>query len=114
VRRIGRDVYGFARPHQRPGAAEGGPDLAFQNTERLLKIVPVRRWPASGWNVYIDQAELACRVFSRKKNSIGISHQTDVPDALGVRVRGDEFSGEVVWRKFRRRLVLLIGHSVTS
>jgi len=74
VRGVGWDMYGLARPHHHRCAAEGGLDFAFEDAERLLEIVPVRRRAASGRNMHVDQAKSARGLFSRKENSIRISH----------------------------------------
>jgi hypothetical protein len=71
------NVRGLARSHRRFGAAECSLDPAFQNDERLLEIVTMRRWAAARRNTRIDQAKAARGVGPRQKNRVGVAYQTE-------------------------------------
>ena len=108
---------GFASLHHYLCATEGCLDFAFEDGERLLEIVPVRRRAASGRNMHIDQAESACSIVARKKNCICISYQADVANIFArVGSHAGEFSAQVVGRKSRcwqGRNGWFIGHAFT-
>ena len=78
MRRIRRDIHGLARSHHRLRAAEGRLEFTFEDDERLLEIVPVRRGASPGRDVHIDEAELARRIVARKENRISIPNDADV------------------------------------
>ena len=109
------DIYGVARSEQQLRPTESCLEFAFQDGERLLEIVPVRRRTASGRNMHIDQAESSCSIVARKEDRICISYHADVANIFaGVRSRGGEFSVEVVRRKsrtWRHGNGLFIGHA---
>jgi hypothetical protein len=78
VRGIGRDVDGLAGFHGSFFAAESGLDLALEDCEGLLKIMPVR-WRAATWrDVHVDQAVSAVGVFACQQKRIGVADQADV------------------------------------
>jgi hypothetical protein len=100
VRCIRWDIYGFARSQHYLRATEGCLEFAFEDDERFLEIVPVRRGAASGRNMHIDQAELARGIVARKENRVCIAYHAEVANIFpGVRSRGGEFPAEVVGRK---------------
>jgi hypothetical protein len=71
-------VDGLARPHYLPSAAKYKLKSAFQQRERLVKIVSVRRRPSTRRHVHIDQTKPPGRFLPRKKNRVRISSQPDV------------------------------------
>jgi hypothetical protein len=78
VRRIGRNMNGLADTCNRLYSSKGSLDLAFENDERVLKIVPVRRWAAARWDMHIDKAEASSCVFPCQKDRVSVSYQSDV------------------------------------
>jgi hypothetical protein len=48
VRRVGRNMNRLARAGNGLHAAKRSLDLALENNEGLLDVVPVRRWPVAG------------------------------------------------------------------
>ena len=65
VRRIGRNMNGLASTCNGLYSSKCSLDLAFEDDEGLLKVVPVRRWAAARWDMHIDKAEAASSVFPR-------------------------------------------------
>src|SRR5690606_16290362 len=82
-----------------PLLAEGELHFARQDGERLLKIVPVRRRPAAGWDMHVDQAVLAAGLLARKQHGVGITDETEVDLAGIVRVNHPKLACEIIWRK---------------
>src|SRR6184192_2053570 len=54
--RVRRNVNGFPRAHNGLLAAEVGFDLAFEDCERFLKVMPMRAWPSARRNQHIDKS----------------------------------------------------------
>src|SRR5947207_8805626 len=50
-------------------------DLALQNDEGLLKIVPMRGWASAWRNMHVDHTEEAVCVVSGNGDCIGIANQ---------------------------------------
>jgi hypothetical protein len=69
---------GLARTCNRLYSSKGSLDLAFENDEGLLKVVPVRRWPSTRWDMHVDKAEASRCVLSRQKNGVRVPNQPDV------------------------------------
>ena len=84
--------------------AERHPHLAVQDGEHLLEVVPVRRRPAAGRDVHVDQGVLAVRVLAGHQDRVRVADQPDVRQALVVVwPRDGELAGQVVGR-YRIRL----------
>ncbi len=100
MRRVRRDAYSLAGVHGRFFSAEGGFNLAFQDGEGFLEVVPMRRWAAPGRNVHVDQAITAAGVGGREEDGVGVSNESDVREAL-VRIgpRDLEAAGKVIGGK---------------
>ena len=64
--RVGGNVYGFTRAHDRLLTAESSFDLAFENRKRFLEIVSVRTWASAGRDEHINQAIAAIGVVARQ------------------------------------------------
>jgi hypothetical protein len=56
IRRVGGDVDGLPGAYDRLFAAEGGFNLAVEEGEGLLEIMPVGRRSTAGRDVHVDQA----------------------------------------------------------
>ena len=78
MRGVGGYVDGLAGVGGGAFTAEGGLDLALEEDEGFFKIVPVRGWAAAGWDVHVDEAELAGGVFAAQEDGVGIAHQAEV------------------------------------
>jgi hypothetical protein len=87
VRRIGRDVDGFACFHGSFFAAESGLDLALQDCEGFFEIMAVR-WRAAAWrDVHVDEAIVAVGVVACHQKRVGIADEADVwKRCLGFRL----------------------------
>jgi hypothetical protein len=97
VRRVGRDVDRLTCSDDRLLAAKGDFDFACEQGERLLEVVTVRRRPAAGRNVHVDQAVVAIGVVPREQNCVGIPREGDVGQFLvGVWPRDLEAPVEVL------------------
>lgn len=82
VRRVRGDVDGLAGSHGRFHSSKGSLDLAFQDDERFLEIVAVRRRPTARRNIHIDQAIASIRIFPGEEDCVGVPHQRDVRQIL--------------------------------
>jgi len=82
VRRVGGNVAGLARPGSRVHAPESKRHLTFQQNERFLEIVTVRRRTASWWDVHVDHAEPSGGIVTAQKDRVGVSSDADVAQAL--------------------------------
>src|SRR5882724_1023127 len=101
VRGVGRNIDYLAGPHRLLLAAKRGLDFAFQNRERLLKIVPMRRRAAAGRNVHVDQAVTPGGVLTREKNRVCVASHANVRKRRIVRVSKREAARRIVWRNAR-------------
>jgi hypothetical protein len=99
VRCVRRDVDGFACLHAQLSSSKCGFDLALQDNERLLKIMPVGRRTAAQRNMHIDKAESPGRIFPREQYRVRVSHQSDVRQILIVRSRNRQSPAQNVRRK---------------
>src|SRR6266516_1717180 len=103
--RVRRNVNGFPRAHDGLLAAEVGFDLAFEDCERFLKVMPMRAWPSARRNHHINKAIAPIGVIARQKNRVGVSHQCVVRQTLVlVRPREHQVSLQIVGRYRRDRL----------
>src|SRR5439155_22950705 len=103
--RVRRNANGFPRAHDGLLAAEVGFDLAFEDCERFLKVMPMRTWASARRNHHIDKAIASIGVMARQKNRVGVSHQCAVRQTLVlVRPREHEVSLQIVGRYRRDRL----------
>src|ERR1035438_8800918 len=96
VRRVSRNMHGLARCMGRFFSPEDRLNLAFENDEGLLKVVPVRRWAATWRDVHIDEAETPGCVVPAQKCRIGVTYQTDVNWNLLIGTRHDEVTGWII------------------
>src|SRR6266480_5612744 len=116
--RVRWNVNGFPRAHDGLPAAEVGFDLAFEDREGFLKVMPMRAWPSARRNHHIDKAIAAIGVVARQKNRVGVSHQCDVRQTLVlVRPREHQVSLQIVGRYRRDRLggyCVLVHKSIRS
>src|SRR5437764_12314642 len=88
--RVRRNVNGFPRVHNGLLAAEVRFDLAFEDCERFLKVMPMRAWPSARRNHHINKAIAPIGVIARPKNRVGVSHYSYVWHTL-VLVRSDDY-----------------------
>ena len=99
---VGRDVDRGPGLHGVPFAAEGELDLAFEDGEHLLEVVPVRRRAAAGRDVHVDQAVATSGVVAREQDRVGVSDEPDVGQALvGVGPRDRQAPFGIVGRDRR-------------
>lgn len=84
MRSVRRHMDGFANSNNGLLAAKGGLELAFQNNERLLEVVTMRRGSATLRNMHIDQAKTSRRIFSAEQNGICVSNHSQVLTAAVV------------------------------
>ena len=77
---IGRNVDRRAGPHRLGFAAEGDLELALEEGEHLLEIMPMRRRPAAVGHDHVDQAVAPRRLSARHENAIGVAHDRDMAD----------------------------------
>ena len=63
-------------------APEGSFDLTFQDGEGLFKVVAVRGRTAAGRNMHVYEAITTVSVVAREQDGVGISHKSDVGQAL--------------------------------
>jgi hypothetical protein len=83
-------------------AAKGGFDLAFEDGERFLEVVAMRRRAAAGRDVHVDKAITTVRVVAGEQNGVGVPHDSEVGKALiFVRVRNREIALKIVRRDRR-------------
>jgi len=88
VRRIGRNIDRLARPHDGLLAAERSFQFAFEQNERFFEVMPVRRRPAAGRDVHIDDAKASRSVLAADGDGVGVAHQPNVGQApRGVPIR---------------------------
>ena len=78
MRRVGWDVDRLPGADRRLFASERGHNLAFEDRERLLEIVPMRRRPAAGRNMHVDQTVTTGGVLSREEDRVSVSYHGDV------------------------------------
>jgi hypothetical protein len=57
--------------------AEGELDLALQDREHLLEVVPVRRRAAAVGHTHVDQAVLPVRLLAGDEHGVRVAHQRD-------------------------------------
>ena len=99
VRRVGGHVDGLPGPGDDGLPPERHPHLPVQDGEHLLEVVPVRRRPAAGRDVHVDEGVLAGGVLAGHQDRVGVADQPDVRQALVVvRPRDGELAGQVVGR----------------
>ncbi len=97
MRRVGWDMDRLASVHYLLCTAKNEVEFAFQEGERLLEIVAMRRRSTSGRNVHVDEAETPCRVFAGEKNGVGVAYHPEVRDArIGVAVGDGEVALQIV------------------
>src|SRR5262249_25519242 len=81
--------------------AKRGLEFAFQNDKGFFKIVAMRRRPASGRNMHIDQTELPGRVVTGEQNGISVADYTDMNLVLVAWASQSHMSAEVIGRNLR-------------
>jgi hypothetical protein len=79
---VGWDINGLAGAHDQFFVPKGEFDLAFEEGKGFLKIVAMGSRAAPGWNEHVDQAITAIGIIAGQQNSVGISSQPDVRQAL--------------------------------
>lgn len=82
MRSVSRDVHGFARAYDRLYTSKHDLDLAFQQSEALLEVVPTGNRSATGRDKHVDQAVTSLRVAAIQQDCVRVSCQADVRKAL--------------------------------
>jgi hypothetical protein len=77
VRGVGRDVDDRAGARALRLAAERQLDLAVENGEHLLEVVPVQRRTAARRHQHVDQRVAAPRLRAVRKNGVGAAGHRD-------------------------------------
>jgi hypothetical protein len=105
VWRVGRNIDGFAGSGDEILITEAQLDFAFEDGEHLLEIVTVRRGPAAGWDVHVDECVLAGCVVTGHQDRVGVSDNAEMRKIVVlVRSSDGEVSLKVVGRyRLRRR-----------
>jgi len=83
VRRVRGNVNGGTCGDGGEFASEGGLELAFEKNEGFFKVVAMRRRSATGRNEHVDEAELACGVFAREQDSVGVADDAEMDSRCG-------------------------------
>jgi hypothetical protein len=78
VWRVGWNVDGFTGFRHEVLVAEVELDLAFEDGEHLLEVVPVRRGAAAGRDVHVDEGVLAGGVVTGHQDRVGVADKADV------------------------------------
>jgi hypothetical protein len=107
VRRVGGNIDDLPRPDRLFVAAKRDFDLASQNRERLLEIMPMRRRTTAWRNVHVDQAITPRRIFPRYQNRVRIACHANVRKARVVRIRKRESARLVVCRNVAHLSVVI-------
>jgi hypothetical protein len=63
----------------------------------------MRRRPATRWNVHVDQAESACRVFAVDEDGVGVSDDSNVRK-IAIGLRKNQRTTRIVRRNWRTGL----------
>ena len=112
------DVNGLTGTQHLVRAAKDDVELALEEDEGFLEVVAMRRRPAAGRNVHINEAEAAGGVFSGEKKGVGVSGDADVREIrVAVRAGDGGLAAGVVGRDgygVLRGGVRLVGHVGTS
>ena len=82
MRRVRRDVDGLSGAHDRLFAAEGGFNLAFEEGEELLEIMPAGRRATAGRGVHVDQPVATVSIVAREQNKDGYRPLAEVNASL--------------------------------
>jgi len=61
-------------------AAKNNIEFTFKQSEGLLEIVTVRRWPSAWRNEHVDQTKTASRFLAGQKKYVRISDDPNVTD----------------------------------
>lgn len=102
MRRVGGDVDCRSRANDLRRAAKGEFELAIQQREHLLEIMPVRRRPASSRNQHIDQAIAPGGLRARYQHRIDVADHADARQTRIVRSRQGQLAREIVGGDVRR------------
>jgi len=82
VRCIGRNVDGVARSYDKFCSTEGSLQLTFEQDKGLFEIVAMG-WRTAPWrDMHIDETKAVSGGIACHKQSVGISHDADVSQAL--------------------------------
>src|SRR3954469_24079392 len=96
VRGVGRHVDRGPGPYRVLLAAEGELDLALEDREHLLEVMPVRRRAAAVGDAHLDQAVPAVGLLAGDQHGVRVAHQRDVRRTGVVGVRHGQRAGRVV------------------
>ena len=82
-------------------ASKRGFHFAFKKDECFLKIMAMRRRPAAGWNMHVNQAISAVSVGPGKKNRVGVSYDSKMRHIVTVWISNDKIPLRIVRWNYR-------------
>ena len=82
--------------------SEGHLELAFEEREHLLEIMPMRRRPAAIWHDHVDQAVSSGRLNAGHEDAVSVADHSDMADLGTVRIGDCQLAGRIVGAGLRR------------